>query len=204
MIFRRLGADPADTQRSQQGLRRLWRGWRVTSRPCRRALPTTGAAGGSVAAPGRDDASQGDTEDRVPPGDGTRLPPRNESLSMPLGVLQVCPTCSPDRCSRRCGPIRTARSSRSDRGRSRVWSSPRPSAGSTPIELAGREAGSGTRIQGGQAIGQVDSHRVSTPVDDHWKGVIAMPAPAPPPLQVLDLAHYLRHRIAHTGQRSKD
>jgi hypothetical protein len=25
-----------------------------------------------------------------------------------------------------------------------------------------------------------------------------------PPLQVLDLTHYLRHRIAHTGQRSKD
>jgi hypothetical protein len=34
--------------------------------------------------------------------------------------------------------------------------------------------------------------------------VIAMPAPAPPPLQVLDLTRYLRHRIAHTGQRSKD
>jgi hypothetical protein len=33
-----------------------------------------------------------------------------------------------------------------------------------PTELAGREAGSGTRIQCGQAIGQVDSQRVSTPV----------------------------------------
>jgi hypothetical protein len=64
--------------------------------------------------------SQGDTEDRGPPGDGTRLPSRNESLSTPRGVLQVCPTCSPDRCSRRCGLIRTARPSRSDRERSRV------------------------------------------------------------------------------------
>ena len=33
-----------------------------------------------------------------------------------------------------------------------------------PTELAGREAGSGTRIQCGQAIGQVASQRVSTPV----------------------------------------
>ena len=33
-----------------------------------------------------------------------------------------------------------------------------------PTGLAGREAGSGTRIQCGQAIGQVDSQRVSTPV----------------------------------------
>jgi hypothetical protein len=31
-----------------------------------------------------------------------------------------------------------------------------------------------------------------------------MPEPAPPPLRVLDLTHYLRHRIAHSGQRSKD
>jgi hypothetical protein len=33
-----------------------------------------------------------------------------------------------------------------------------------PTEPAGREAGSGTRIQCGQAIGQVASQRVSTPV----------------------------------------
>lgn len=33
-----------------------------------------------------------------------------------------------------------------------------------PDRLAGREAGAGTRIQCGQAIGQVDSQRVSTPV----------------------------------------
>ena len=87
-----------------------------------------------------------------------------------------------------------------------------------PTEFAGREAGSGTRIQCGQAIGQVDSQRVSTPVrspfesrlmgmlavaggtssqanrslgcwsaaarpalDDHWKGVIAVPEPAAHP-----------------------
>jgi hypothetical protein len=53
-----------------------------------------------------------------------------------------------------------------------------------PTELAGREAGSGTRIQ----LEGSDRHaRASAP-----------------PLQVLDLTHYLRHRIAHTGQRSKD
>jgi hypothetical protein len=34
-----------------------------------------------------------------------------------------------------------------------------------------------------------------------------MPEPAragAPALQVLDTTHYLRHRMAHTGQRSKD
>ena len=76
--------------------------------------------------------SQGDTEDRGPPGDGNRLPSRNESLSTPLGVLQVCPTCSPDRCSRRCGLIRTARPSRSDRERSRVATCSRWCAGWPP------------------------------------------------------------------------
>lgn len=80
----------------------------------------------------RDDPSQGDTEDRGPPGDGTRLPSRNESLSTPLGVLQVCPTCSPDRCSRRCGLIRTVRPSRSDRERSRVATCSRWCAGLPP------------------------------------------------------------------------
>jgi hypothetical protein len=44
------------------------------------------------------------------------------------------------------------------------WSSPRPVGRFYPTELAGREAGSGTRIQCGQAIGQVASQRVSTPV----------------------------------------
>jgi hypothetical protein len=76
--------------------------------------------------------SQGDTEDRGPPGDGTRLPSRHESPSTPLGVLQVCPTCSPDRCSRRCGLIRTARPSRSDRERSRVATCSRWCAGRPP------------------------------------------------------------------------
>jgi hypothetical protein len=80
----------------------------------------------------RDDPSQGDTEDRGPPGDGTRLPSRNESLSTPLGVLQVCPTCSPDHCSRPCGLIRTARPSRSDRERSRVATCSRWCAGWPP------------------------------------------------------------------------
>ena len=49
-----------------------------------------------------------------------------------LGVLQVCPTCSPDRCSRRCGPIRAARPSRSDRLRSRVATCSRWCAGWPP------------------------------------------------------------------------
>ena len=41
-------------------------------------------------------------------------------------------------------------------------------------------------------------------LDDPRKELIAMPEPAPPPLQVLGLTHYLRPRIAHSGQRSKD
>jgi hypothetical protein len=64
------------------------------------------------------------------------------------------------------------------------------------------EAG-GTSSQANWSLGR-GSAAARPALDDHWKGVIAMPEPAPPPLQVLDLTHYLRHRIAHTGQRSKD
>jgi hypothetical protein len=96
----------------------------TSSKRCRQArlsyAPPRGPQDSQRAAPPRVSMKES-----PPPGDGTRLPPRNESLSTPLGVLQVCPTCSPDRCSRRCGSIRTARPSRSDRVRSRVWSGSR-------------------------------------------------------------------------------